>query len=252
MKISLEGKVALVTGGGRGIGKAISLALGAAGATVAVHFSQNRGGATQVVAGIGNNSKLFQADFRRSASVTGLLDQVIERYGKLDILVNNAGIAIDMPMNADWEVWQTGWEQTLQVNLVSAGILSKLAIKHFQEKGGGRIIHIASRAAFRGDVPGYMAYAASKGGMVSMSRSMARYFGKDNIQSFVVAPGFTQTEMAQQFIDEFGEDLVIKDLALNKLTQPEDIAPTVVFLASGMMDHATGCTIDINAGSYVR
>ena len=252
MNISLEGKVALVTGGGRGIGKAISLALGASGATVAVHFSQNRGGALQTIAEIGNGSKVFQADFRRSASVGQLLDQVIEKFGRLDILVNNAGIAIDMPMDADWEVWQTGWEQTLQVNLVSAGILSKLAIKQFQVNGGGRIIHIASRAAFRGDVPGYMAYASSKAGMVAMSRSIARYFGKDNIKSFVVAPGFTQTEMAQQFIDEFGEDLVIKDLALNSLTQPEDIAPTVVFLASGRMDHATGCTIDINAGSYVR
>ncbi len=252
MNISLSGKVILVTGGSRGIGKAISLALGASGATIALHYARNREGAEEVLSHLSSQSSVFQADFEQADAPKRLIDQVLERYGRLDVLVNNAGIAIDLPLGDDWEKWQAGWEKTLQVNLVSAGILSKLAIKHFQQSGGGRIIHIASRAAFRGDVPGYMAYAASKGGMVALSRSIARYFGKDNIQSFVVAPGFTQTEMAQQFIDDFGEDIVLKDLALNELTQPDDVAPTVVFLASGMMDHATGCSIDINAGSYVR
>ena len=252
MNISLSEKVILVTGGSRGIGKSIALALGASGATIALHYARNRGGAEEVLAHLPADSGIFQADFERPEAPQQLMDQVIKRYGRLDILVNNAGIAIDLPLREEWEQWQAGWEKTLQVNLVSAGILSKLAIKRFQKNGGGRIIHIASRAAFRGDVPGYMAYAASKGGMVALSRSIARYFGKDNIQSFVVAPGFTQTEMAQQFIDDFGEDIVLKDLALNELTQPEDVAPTVVFLASGMMDHATGCSIDINAGSYVR
>ena len=219
---------------------------------VAVHFGNNRGAALQVAAEIGPRAKIFQGDLRRSAVSGDLIREVIQTFGRLDVLVNNAGIAIEMPLDADWQVWQTGWEQTLQVNLVAAGMLSKFAIRHFQEQGGGRIIHIASRAAFRGDVPEYMAYAASKGGMVALSKSIARYFGKDNILSFVIAPGFTQTEMAQQFIDEFGEDIVRKDLALNELTQPEDVAPTAVFLASGLMDHATGTSIDINAGSYVR
>ena len=252
MNISLINKVILVTGGSRGIGKAIALALGASGATIALHYANNRVGAEEVLAQLPPNSSLFQGDFSQAEDPKKVMDQVLEKYGRLDVLVNNAGIAIDLPLSQPWEQWQSGWEKTLQVNLVSAGILSKLAIKTFQQHGGGRIIHIASRAAFRGDVPGYMAYAASKGGMVALSRSIARYFGKDDIHSFVVAPGFTHTEMAQQFIDEFGEEIVKKDLALNELTQPADVAPTVVFLASGLMDHATGCTIDINAGSYVR
>lgn len=88
--------------------------------------------------------------------------------------------------------------------------------------------------------------------MVAMSRSIARAYGKNNVKSFVVAPGFVKTGMARQFIEQYGEEIVINDLALNRLTEPTDIAPTVVFLASGYMDHATGCTVDINAGSYVR
>jgi NAD(P)-dependent dehydrogenase (short-subunit alcohol dehydrogenase family) len=111
---------------------------------------------------------------------------------------------------------------------------------------------MASRAAFRGDTIDYLAYAASKGGMVSLTRSIARGFGKQNIKAFLIAPGFVRTEMAQEFIDFYGEEKTIADLALPKLTEPDDIAPLVVFLASGMADHATGGTFDINAGSYVH
>ncbi len=252
MNISLKGRVVLVTGASRGIGKAIAIELGRSGATVAVHYGNSRLSADRIVQTIGNSAQVFQANLRRPAACEQLINKVIETYGKLDVLVNNAGIAIEIAPDAPWEVWQTGWEQTLQVNLVAASLLSKTAIQHFRAHGGGRIIHIASRAAFRGDTPEYMAYAASKAGMVALSKSIARYYGKDGIKSFTVSPGFTQTDMAQQFVDMYGEDIVKQDLALDELTQPEDIAPTVVFLASGLMDHATGTNIDINAGSYVR
>jgi NAD(P)-dependent dehydrogenase (short-subunit alcohol dehydrogenase family) len=113
------------------------------------------------------------------------------------------------------------------------------------------LVNISSRAAFRGDTEDYLAYAASKGGVVSLTRSIARAFGKDNIKAFDLAPGFTHTEMAQVFIDKYGEDYV-KDGALPNMTEPADIARMVVFLASGNADHATGTTIDMNAGSYVH
>jgi len=170
----------------------------------------------------------------------------------LDVLVNNAGIALNSSFGADDADWEEDWARTLQVNLTAAGILSRLAIVHFKERGGGRLIHISSRAAFRGDTPDYIAYAASKGGMVALHRSIARGFGKDGIKSFLIAPGFVQTDMAQDFVDTYGEDYVLSDLALNTLTQPADLAPTVALLASGLADHATGSTIDINAGSYVH
>ena len=131
-------------------------------------------------------------------------------------------------------------------------MLCKLAIPIFKRQGGGRIINIASRAAFRGDTDEYLAYAASKGGLVSLTRTIARAYGKNNIKAFIVAPGFVKTKMAKEFIQIHGKKSIIDELSLKKLTEPEDVAPAIVFLASGMMDHVTGNTIDINAGSYIR
>jgi len=140
----------------------------------------------------------------------------------------------------------------LQVNLTAAAILCRAAIRHFLNQGGGRIINIASRAAFRGDTPDHLAYAASKGGLISLTRSIARGFGRKGIKAFAVAPGFVRTEMAQEYFDQHGEEGVLAELSLPILTEVSDVAPFVVLLASGLADHATGSTIDINAGSYIR
>jgi NAD(P)-dependent dehydrogenase (short-subunit alcohol dehydrogenase family) len=140
----------------------------------------------------------------------------------------------------------------MHVNLRAPELLCRHAIPHFQAQGGGRIINVASRAAFRGDEPDYMTYAASKGGLVALTRSIARTLGGDGIKAFTLAPGFVRTDMAQAFIDEYGEAHATSDLALSDLTEPDDVAPMAVLLASGRADHATGCTVDINAGSYVH
>jgi Dehydrogenases with different specificities (related to short-chain alcohol dehydrogenases) len=142
----------------------------------------------------------------------------------------------------------------MHVNLRAPELLSRHALQHFQSRSpsGGRIISVASRAAFRGDTPDYITYAASKAGLVALTRSIARGFGDDGVKAFTVAPGFTRTDMAQDFIDEYGEEHATKDLALNELTEPADVAPVIVFLASGQADHTTGTTIDVNAGSYVH
>ncbi len=252
MTISLAGKIILLTGASRGIGAAIARALGATGATVALHYGNSRDAAEQLAEAIGNDSRVFGADLRETQNCEGLINAVLAAYGRIDVLINNAGIAVPIAPDASLSTWESAWQDTLQVNLVAAAALCKLSLPHFIEQGNGRIIHIASRAAFRGDTPDFMAYAASKGGMVALSRSIARGYGKQGVKSFVVAPGFTRTDMAADFIEKYGEAYVVNDLALNSLTNPSDIAPTVVFLASGLMDHATGCTIDINAGSYVR
>src|SRR6185312_6203254 len=177
---------------------------------------------------------------------------VAARFGRVNTLVNNAGIAISSPLEGATEEWLQEWDTTMAVNLRAPSLLSRLAIEHFLQKGGGRIINISSRAAFRGDQPAYLAYAASKGGLVALTRSIARGFGKAGILAFNVAPGFTRTEMAQDFLDQYGEDYATNDIALERLTEPDDIAPFIVFLASGLGDHSTGCTIDINAASYVH
>ena len=252
MEISLKDKIVLLTGASKGIGAAIAKQLGKAGATLALHYGRSRREIDKISAQIKGDSKSFQADLEDPDEVVRLAERVLEHYGKVDVLINNAGVAIAEEANMSESAWLEVWQKTLQVNLVASASLCRALIPQMSSRREGRIIHIASRAAFRGDTPEYMAYAASKGGMVALSRSIARGYGKQGIKSFVVAPGFTRTAMAQQFIDEYGEDYAVSDLALGSLTEPEDIAPTVLFLASGHMDHATGCSIDINAGSYVH
>ena len=252
MKIDLTNQVIMVTGASRGIGRAISEALGEAGATVAVHYNKNKEAATELAETIGNDSAIFGADLSDPQAAAALFAETVKRFDRVDCLVNNAGIAVYSPVDCEPLEWIEDWRQTMRVNLEACALLSQMAINHFKGGGGGRIINIASRAAFRGDTIDYMAYAASKGGMVSLTRSIARGFGKQNIKAFVIAPGFVRTDMAQEFFDEYGEQPVLDQIALPELTEPRDVAPLVVFLASGLADHATGASFDINAGSYVR
>lgn len=252
MKIDLSDQKILVTGASRGIGCAIAKQLAASGAQVAIHYHRNADAAQQVACQCGSGSVVFQADLSNPAEVRQLFEDVVARFGQITALVNNAGISIGTAVEANDDAFSDSWSRTMLVNLHATGLLCKKAINHFCDGGGGRIVNIASRAAFRGDTSDYLAYAASKGGVVSLTRSIARAHGKQHIKAFVVAPGFVRTDMAEDFIRQYGEDFIMNDLALPVLTQPKDIAPTVAFLVSGLADHSTGCTIDINAGSYVH
>jgi len=252
MKVDLSGKVILVTGAPGGIGEALVRQLAASGATVAIHYNKSREKAENLAFEVGNEAKSFCADLSEPKNSVTLFSNVLDSYGRVDVLVNNAGVYLKSPNEDKIDDWLLRWNTTIAVNLTAAGVLCREAVNHFKKSGGGRIIHIASRAAFRGDYEDYFAYAASKGGMVALSKTIARAFGKHNIKSFVVAPGFVRTPIIDEYIKEHGDEVIMKELSLNELTRPEDIAPTVVLLASGLMDHATGCSIDINAASYVR
>ena len=173
--------------------------------------------------------------------------------GSIEILINNAGVAIPSGIHTGEDEWISSWNETMMVNLTSSAVLCKKAVEHFiKRKAAGRIINISSRAAFRGDEAEYLAYAASKAGLVALSKSLARAFGKDGIKTFVIAPGFVRTDMAKEFMDQYGEEHAKGDVALERLTEPKDLAPLVTFIASGMADHSTGATFDINAGSYMH
>lgn len=251
MHVDLSDQNILVTGASRGIGRAIAHALGTSGARVAIHYHRSAAPAEALAREL-ETAQSFQADLATTEGCAQLFDDVVAAFGRIDVLVNNAGVAVQLPLDAPDETWAEGWARTMNVNLRAPELLCRCALRHFRERDGGRILNVASRAAFRGDTPDYMAYAASKGGLVALTRSIARGFGDDGIVAFTLAPGFTRTDMAQDFIDEYGEDYATSDLALSRLTEPEDIAPLAVFLASGLADHATGATIDINAGSYVH
>lgn len=254
MQLDLSDQTILVTGASRGIGRATANALAEAGATVAVHYGHSQEAAREVAAACGSDAQLFQADLADLDATDRLIEDVIDTYGRLHGLVLNAGVAKQAPMDADTASWHDAWSTTMHVNLRAPELLCRHALRHFQSQQpkGGRIISVASRAAFRGDTPDYMTYAASKAGLVALTRSIARGFGEDDVTAFTLAPGFTRTDMAQDFIDEYGEAHARKGIALDRLTEPEDVASFVVFLASGQADHATGTTIDVNAGSYVH
>jgi len=252
MHIDLSDRVVLVTGASRGIGRATALAFAEAGATVAVHYARSEEAAGEVAEMCGHGAETVQADLRDLEATDRLFPAVVEAMERVDVLVNNAGVAQSAPLSDNTAAWSDAWSQTMAVNLRAPELLCRHAISHFRATGGGRIVNVASRAAFRGDTPDYMAYAASKAGVVALTKSIARGFGGDDITAFAVAPGFTRTDMAQDFIDTYGEDYVTSDLALSSLTEPKDVAPTIVFLASGHADHATGTSVDLNAGSYVH
>jgi len=251
MNIDLHGQRILVTGASRGIGAAIARSIGSAGATVAVHYSGSHDAANRIVKEAGNGSAAFKADLRDPASCQRLFAEVLQAFGAIDAMVNNAGICPLVPL--DTEGWIERWDEVMAVNLRAVGILCREAVLYFRKRGaGGRIVNIASRAAYRGDTEEYLCYAASKGGVVSLSKSIARDFGKDDIKCFVIAPGWVKTDMAKEALEQYGEAALLEGIALKRLTEPTDISPMVAFLLSGLADHATGTTIDINAASYVH
>lgn len=250
MTIDLAEEHIMVTGANRGIGLAITRQLLQSGAKVSAHCRRSSEELNDLLGSFSSKLKLVHAELQDLDAVSRLLSTAIDHFGTISGIVLNAGIAESSPIqNNDWE---EVWLNTLNVNLTVPALISKNALLHFKEHGGGRLLFISSRAAFRGDTPDYLAYAASKGGLVSLHRSIARGFGKHGIKSFLIAPGFVETDMAKEFVDQYGKDYIRNDMALNNLTQPEDIASFTTFLMSGKADHSTGATFDINAGSYVH
>ena len=226
----------LLTGSSRGIGAAIHSALDAAGATV-----------------IGQATKTgIPADFTDPAAPAKLWAAALERAdGAIDVLINNAGVFEANPIEAD--DWTEQWERTMRVNLTASAELCRLAVLHWRARGvGGRIVNIASRAAYRGDSPAHWHYAASKAGMVAMTKTIARGYAAENILAFAICPGFTMTGMAEDYLASRGGDKLLADIPLGKVADPAEIASVARYCALEAPASMTGAVIDVNGASYVR
>lgn len=228
----------LVTGSSRGIGASILTALG--GHNVVGHSTKG-----------GDN--LIAADLSQASAASRLWDEALSRLGnRIDVLVNNAGIFEAAPLDQDHVAWVAQWERTMQVNLTASAELCRLAVLHFQAQGGGRIVNVASRAAYRGDSPQHWHYAASKAGMVGMTKTIARGYAGQNILAFAVCPGFTMTGMAEDYLESRGGDKLLADIPLGRVASADEVAETVRWLATDAPSSATGAVLDVNGASYVR
>ncbi|MGF1609727.1 MAG: SDR family NAD(P)-dependent oxidoreductase [Kiloniellales bacterium] len=251
--IDLSGKVVLVTGAGRGIGAAVVRTVVQTGGLAVLHDIRANGPAAEVQAELGaERCHLVAGDLADGACVPEIWRRALAWQGRVDVLVNNAGIYEPADIDFTFDDWRAAWQRTLDINLMAPGHFCRAAIRHFRERGGGIIVNLASRAAFRGDDADYMHYAASKAGVVAMTRTIARHFGRDNITAFAIAPGFVRTALNSVFFERFGVEAAADGIPLGEIAEPQDIANTVAFLASGLARHATGTTIDLNGASYVR
>jgi 3-oxoacyl-[acyl-carrier protein] reductase len=230
----------LLTGASRGIGAATLAALTAAGHHV---IGQSTAG----------GDGLLAADFALPGAAEALWDQALAMApGKrIDVLVNNAGVfeAADI---ADASAFATAWARSHAINLQSAADLCRLAVRHFQAHGGGRIINVASRAGHRGDSPAHWHYAAAKGGMIALTKTIARGYARDDILAFAVAPGFTMTGMAEDYLASRGGDKLLADIPLGRVAGVDEVAETIRWLATDAPASLTGATLDINGASHVR
>lgn len=223
----------LLTGASRGIGAAIAERLSGADVRLLALSSQD-------------------GDLDDPATPRRLWDRAIAELGKVEVVINNAGIFEATPLDLPDDEWLAGWERTMRVNLTASAQLCRLAVQHFLTNGGGRIVNVASRAAYRGDSPAHWHYAASKAGMVAMTKTIARGYAKDGVLAFAICPGFTMTGMADDYLASRGGDKLLADIPLGKVADPWEVAEIAAFAALNAPPSMTGAVLDINGASYVR
>lgn len=249
---SLAGQAVLVTGASGEIGCAIVQSLADAGAKVLIHCARDTAGAQQLLQQINGQGWVVQADLSSPQGPEQLWTQCVAVAGRVHALVNNAGIRSEVAMDAAMDVWQQSWQREFQVNFFSAVDLCKLAIAHFQQYGGGRIVNMASRAGQRGYAANAMAYGASKAALINLTKSIARSFGGDGITAVAIAPGWVNTRMAQDFVQVHGEQAALGEIPIRQMAEPREIGDMVAFVLHSVNKSLSGSTIDINGASYTR
>jgi 3-oxoacyl-[acyl-carrier protein] reductase len=246
MKIDLTGRVALVTGGGRGIGRAIALALASAGATTVINYRSNSAAAEETVAAINaadGSAQAIQADVGQASDVERLFKETLAAHGRLDILVNNAGITRDTLL---LRMKDDDFDQVINTNLRGVFLCSRAAFRPMSKQRGGRIINISSVIGLIGNA-GQANYAAAKAGIIGFTKSTAREMSARNITVNAIAPGFIETEMTGVLGDE-ARKAILESIPLGRLGQPEEVASLACFLASDAAAYITGQTFAIDGG----
>lgn len=248
----LAGQTILVTGATGAIGQAICRSLGTEGARVVVHCGRNRAGAEALLEELGGQGSVVAADLSRPEGATALWDAAVTAEGRITGLVNNAGIRSEVSVDAPLADWQAVWEREMRVNFLSAVDLTRAAILHFRQHGGGRIINMASRAGQRGYASNAMAYGASKAALINLTKSVAQSHGAEGITAVALAPGWVRTEMAEAFIAEHGEAAALSGIPIGKMAAPEEIGELVAFCFRPSQASLNGAVLDVNGGSYLR
>lgn len=246
-------KIVFITGGSRGIGKATATAFAKRGATVVISYNSNAAAATSTLSELqGSGHTMVQGDIGDPTQVQRMVDQVIQEHGRLDILVNNVGIHEDHEIDkVSYEFWQQEWKRTLDVNLIGTANMIYCAAQNMMKSGGGRIVNVSSRGAFRGE-PTFPAYGASKAGLNSLGQSMAQRLARYNIFIGTVAPGFVETDLSKKKLNGPLGPGIKAQSPLNRVARPEEVAYTILFLASTGSEFTTGTIIDVNGASYLR
>ena len=248
-----EEKVVLVTGGSRGIGREVARQFANRGARIAIHYKQNLAAAEATRSLLqGSGHIIVQADLADPEAISSMVSDVVEQMGRIDILINNAGIYEERPLTEiSYSEWQAHFDRVLSVNLFGAANTTYCAAQYMIKQGGGRIVNISSRGAFRGE-PTAAAYGASKAGLNSMGQSLAKLLAPHNIFIGTVAPGFVETDMAAERLAQPDGDEIRNQSPLKRVAKPEDVAYVALFLASDGAEFATGSIVDVNGASYLR
>jgi len=253
MDLSLKDKVALVTGGSRGLGKAICLSLAAEGAKVAVNYRRTADKAQAVVDRIkteyGLEALAVGGNVAKEADVLSIFKQVAEKFSQIDILVNNAAVC---PTCQVKDMSEEMWTETIEVNLTGTFLTSRQFVKRLLEADrAGRIVNIVSQAAFRGSTTGHAPYDASKGGIVSFTIALAREVAQQGIAVNAVAPGIILTEMVAKVLEK-NKEKYLDRIPLRRIAEPKEVADVVTFLASERAGYMTGATVDVTGGMLMR
>ena len=253
MNIDFNDKVVLVTGASGGIGRAISVLFAGSGARVAVHYNSNEKEAFETLSELkGENHFMVRANLTDPDSIREMVGKIIEKTGRIHVLVNNAGVYVPHSlMNTTFDEWRERWAQTMSTNLTGPSDLTYLVGRHMAEKGGGKIVNVSSRGAFRGE-PDAPAYAASKAGLNAMGQSLAKALAPEKVYIYTVAPGWVDTSMAAAGLSGPEAPSIRNQSPLGRIATPEEVGRAVFLLASEGTEFMTGCILDINGASYLR